>query len=100
MMLWVRETPSGSVNNACHLKIGLWKLPPLLSLLVVGWRFSRRLSRLLGDCELHLIYISTTFRLLTKKKHFLNTTITKELLCGVFVRLQSLILQPVKSLNR
>lgn len=34
-----RETPSGSVNNACHLKIGLWKLPPVLLLLVVGWKF-------------------------------------------------------------
>lgn len=36
MMLEVRETPSGSVNNACHLKIGLWKLPPELLLLVLG----------------------------------------------------------------
>lgn len=26
-----REPPSGSVNNACHLKIGLLKLPPLCS---------------------------------------------------------------------
>lgn len=39
MMLEVRETPSGSVNNACHLKIGLWKLPPVLLLLAVWWKF-------------------------------------------------------------
>lgn len=38
MMLEVRETPSGSVNNACHLKIGLWKLPPELLLLVLSGR--------------------------------------------------------------
>lgn len=35
MMLQVRETPSGSVNNACHLDIGLWKLPPVVLLLAV-----------------------------------------------------------------
>lgn len=31
-----RETPSGSVNNPCHLEIGLRKLPSLLLLLVGG----------------------------------------------------------------